>query len=154
MKIGLSERLRKGRDTEFGVILEGDPRSAIEVSPDERQRVYEELWEHGGLGFYGAFSDLLVNAESAETAAEFYRAKIRSVVKDPAVAEELVPRGYHFATKRLCLGTNYYETFNRPNVTLVNVKKSPIEAITPKGLRTRDAMYELDSIVFATGFTR
>ena len=152
MKVGLAERLRKGRETEFGVVLEGDPRSALEVTPEERKRIYEELWEHGGLGFYGAFADLFVSKEASETAAEFFREKIRQVVKSPEVAETLMPRGYYFATKRLCLGTDYYETFNRPNVTLVDARRSPIEAFTPSGVRTRDAEYVLDSIVFATGF--
>jgi cyclohexanone monooxygenase len=134
------------------VVLEGDPRSALEVTREERDRVYEELWQHGGLGFYGAFSDIMINADAAATAAEFYRAKIRAIVHDPATAEALTPRGYHFATKRLCLGTNYYETYNRPNVSLVDVHRSPIDAFTAEGVRTRDRTILLDAVVFATGF--
>lgn len=152
MKAGGIERLRKARETEFGVVLDGDPRSALEVSNEERQRIYDGLWEHGGLGFYGAFSDLLISSGASETAAEFFRAKIRAIVRSPEVAERLTPRGYYFATKRLCLGTQYYETFNRPNVTLVDVRRDPITSITPTGLRTRAGDYALDSIVFATGF--
>lgn len=86
------------------------------------------------------------------TASEFVREKIRSIVRDPAVAEMLAPKDYPIGTKRLCLDTNYYETYNRDNVTLVDAKSTPIQEITAKGIRTRDAEYPLDAIVFATGF--
>src|SRR6266508_4668714 len=89
---------------------------------------------------------------STRVTAEFFRAKIRAAVRDQAVAETLSPRHYPVGTKRLCVDTDYYDTFNRDNVTLIDVRKSPIEAITPHGLRTRDEAYVLDSIVFATGF--
>ncbi len=83
---------------------------------------------------------------------EFVRDKIRGIVRDPTIAEALSPADHPIGTKRICVDTDYYATFNRENVTLVNVRRSPIEAITPTGLRTRDADYELDSIVFATGY--
>src|SRR6185436_20085946 len=95
---------------------------------------------------------LLTNKDANDTAAEFFRAKIRAIVRDPVVAEMLVPQDYPIGTKRLCVDTNYYDTYNRGNVTLIDIGKTPIEAITPHGLRTRDADYTLDSIVFATGF--
>jgi cyclohexanone monooxygenase len=94
----------------------------------------------------------LVNKESNDTASEFVRNKIRSIVRDPKVAELLAPKDHPIGTKRLCLDTNYYETYNRDNVTLVDVRGSPITLITEHGVRTKDAEYELDVIVFATGF--
>jgi cation diffusion facilitator CzcD-associated flavoprotein CzcO len=100
----------------------------------------------------GAFADIIVNKEANETAAEFVRSKIRGTVKDPNVAERLLPRDYPIATKRLCVDTGYYATFNRDNVTLIDARATPIEEITATGLRTTDAEFTLDSIVFATGF--
>jgi len=127
-------------------------KSALEVSEEERRREFEERWQIGGFAIGGAFNDLAINLAANDTAAEFVRSKIREVVKDPATAELLCPKEYPFATKRLCVDTDYFETFNRENVSLVDVKNSPIEEITPTGLRTQDAEYEFDAIVFATGF--
>jgi cyclohexanone monooxygenase len=93
-----------------------------------------------------------VNKASNDTASEFVRNKIRSIVRDPVVAELLAPKDHPIGTKRLCLDTNYYETYNRENVTLVDVRSSPIREINPAGVKTADAEYELDAIVFATGF--
>jgi cyclohexanone monooxygenase len=94
----------------------------------------------------------LVNKEANDTASEFVRNKIRGMVKDPATAELLAPKDHPIGTKRLCLDTGYYETYNRPNVTLVDVRRDPIAEITPSGLRTGKQEFELDAIVFATGF--
>ncbi|WNG46974.1 NAD(P)/FAD-dependent oxidoreductase [Archangium minus] len=152
MKANYAEYRRKARETRAGVIMDVNERSALDVSPEEREREYKARWAKGGTGFLAAFSDLRICRESNETAAEFVRSQIRATVRDPAVAETLLPRDYPLGTRRLCVDTGYYETFNRDNVTLVDVKKSPIEELTPKGLRTRSAEYELDSIVFATGF--
>ncbi|MEO9254677.1 MAG: NAD(P)/FAD-dependent oxidoreductase, partial [Tepidiformaceae bacterium] len=127
-------------------------KSALEVDADELRATYEARWARGGFGLGSAFTDIGLNLQANATAAEFVRSKIRETVKDPAVAELLCPRDYPFATKRLCVDTNYFDTFNRDNVTLVSVKDVPIEEITPKGLRTADAEYEFDAIVFATGF--
>ena len=125
--------------------------SALAVAPDERERVYEQRWEQGGLPFLGAFIDLLFDRNANETAAEFVRAKIREIVKDPDVAERLSPKTV-IGCKRLCVDTGYFETFNRANVELVDVSESPIEEITPHGLRVGDREFEFDCIVFATGF--
>jgi cation diffusion facilitator CzcD-associated flavoprotein CzcO len=125
--------------------------SVFDVTPEERERIYEERWQSGGLPFMGAFGDLLFDMEANRTAQEFIRSKIRRIVKDPAVAEKLCPYQI-FACKRLCVGTDYYETYNRPNVSLVDISNAPIEAITEKGLLTGGREYELDSLVFATGF--
>lgn len=126
--------------------------SALDVSADERQRRYEAAWEVGGLGFRGIFGDLLKNKEANDTASEFIRAKIRSIVKDPETARILTPTDHPFASKRPPIDTNYFETFNRPNVSLVDVRAAPIQEITPRGIRTSEREYELDVIVFATGF--
>ena len=135
----------------FGFDIRFTGKSALEVTEEERRAEYEDRWEQGGLPFLGAFADLLFSKEANDTAAEFLRGKIREIVRDPRVAEALTPRQV-VGCKRLCSDTGYYETFNRPNVTLVDVGSSPIEEITRNGLRTKDAAYELDCIVFATGF--
>jgi cyclohexanone monooxygenase len=125
--------------------------SALEVTAEERQREYERRWAYGGVTYMGAFSDLLADQAANETAAEFVRGKIRATVRDPKLAELLSPR-YIIGCKRLCVDTGYWETFNRDNVTLVDVRQAPIEAITPAGVRAGDTEYALDAIVFATGF--
>lgn len=127
--------------------------SALEVSEEERLRRYEAAWETGGLGFRGAFGDLLKNKGANDTASEFLRAKIRSIVKDPQTARKLTPTDHPFASKRPPIDTGYFETFNRSNVSLVDVREAPIQEITPRGIRTSDGReHELDVIVFATGF--
>ncbi|MED1795254.1 NAD(P)/FAD-dependent oxidoreductase [Brevibacillus nitrificans] len=125
--------------------------SALEVSEEERQQVYESAWAQGGLILTSTFNDLLVNEEANETLSAFIRSKIRAVVHDKKTAEMLMPN-YFFATKRPILDTRYFETYNRENVTLVNVKADPIVEITPKGVRTEKGEYELDILVFATGY--
>jgi cation diffusion facilitator CzcD-associated flavoprotein CzcO len=147
-----AQHRRRARQSRTGLLVERNDQSALAASPEERRREYEARWSHGGLGFNATFADLLTNKDANDTAADFVRAKIRTAVRDPAVAEMLTPRHYPVGTKRLCVDIDYYETFNRDNVTLVDVRRAPIEAITPHGLRTRDETYALDSIVFATGF--
>jgi cation diffusion facilitator CzcD-associated flavoprotein CzcO len=147
-----AEYRHRARTAPFGLLFELNEKSALEVPPDERQNKYEERWQYGGLGMMGSFADLLFNKEANDTAAEFLRAKIRGIVRDPALAEKLVPRDFPVATKRLCVDTGYYATFNRDNVTLVDLRATPIEEVTPTGIRTSSADYKLDSIVFATGF--
>ncbi|HUJ64463.1 MAG TPA: NAD(P)/FAD-dependent oxidoreductase, partial [Acidimicrobiales bacterium] len=127
-------------------------RSALEASPEERDEAYEAAWGEGAFAMMLTFKDLRTSREANETAAEFVRGKIRAIVKDPEVAELLCPKDYPLGTKRLCLDSDYFETFNRDNVTLVDVKTHPIEEITPTGLRTAKESYDLDVLVFATGF--
>jgi len=128
-------------------------RETMSVSAEERQKVLEGLWEEGGFKFmWGGFSDLLINPVANEIASEFIRNKIRDTVKDPETAELLCPTDHPYGSKRPPIDTDYYVTFNRDNVKLVDIRSAPIEAITPSGLRTGDAEYELDIIVFATGF--
>jgi cation diffusion facilitator CzcD-associated flavoprotein CzcO len=129
----------------------GNDAPALSTEPEERVLVYEDRWHHGGLPFLGAFGDLLFDRQANDTAAEFVRTKIREIVKDPVVAERLAPATV-IGCKRLCVDTGYYATFNRDNVELVDVSESPIEEITPGGLRAGGREYDLDCIVFATGF--
>jgi cation diffusion facilitator CzcD-associated flavoprotein CzcO len=123
-----------------------------EVDDDEARRRYEAAWAHGGVLVLQQFTDLMTDEQSNEFCADFFRDKIRSTVHDPVTAEKLVPKGYPIAAKRPVLDTDYFETFNKPHVHLVDVKEAPIEEITPKGLRAGGVEYELDVIVFATGF--
>jgi len=147
-----SEVRKQARESHGGVASIPVPtKSALEVSAEERQQVYEQRWQIGGLGMVRAFNDLLTNEEANKTAADFIRGKIREIVADPKVAELLTPT-YPFGVKRLCTDTGYFQTYNRPNVKLVDIKRSPITAITPEGVATEAGEYKLDAIVFATGF--
>ncbi|MGH7818234.1 MAG: flavin-containing monooxygenase, partial [Candidatus Binatia bacterium] len=144
---------RLSRDSFGGFPFKFTDRSALEVSEEERRATYERLWQEGGLKFvFDSFCDLLFNKAANDTAAEFIRGKIREIVKDDAVARKLLPTDHPYATKRPPIDTDYYETFNRDNVTLVDLRQSPIVEVTPRGLRTTEAEYDLDIIVFATGF--
>ncbi len=122
-----------------------------EATPEQRQETFEGFWEAGGLGLVSSYPDLLSNKEVNDAAAEFVRERIREMVDDPAVAELLSPKTV-LGCKRPCADTGYYETYNRPNVTLVDISEAPIEEITERGLRTGGQHYGLDCIVFATGF--
>ena len=150
------ERRAEARRTSFGV--SGYPlptQSALEVSKEELVARFQALWDEGGtIGFLTCFNDFLVSEEANEVAAEFVRGKIRETVNDPDVAQLLCPNDHPIGSKRLCLDTGYYETYNRDNVTLVNARATPIIEITPKGIRTTDAEVEVevDVIAFATGF--
>ncbi len=126
--------------------------SALEVTPEERQRIFEERWNEGGAQALAAFSDIAINLQANTYMANFVRSKIAETVHNPEVAKRLMPHDHPIGSKRICVDTEYYETYNRENVSLVDVRTSPIEEITPTGLRTNDATYELDAIVFATGF--
>ncbi|MGZ4694706.1 MAG: flavin-containing monooxygenase [Acidimicrobiales bacterium] len=135
----------------FGSRTPANEQLAAEATPEERQSEFERRWEQGGLTFLGAYGDLLIDPVANDMAAEFVRSKIREIVDDPAVADLLSPHTL-IGAKRLCLGTDYYETYNRPNVSLVDVSSTPITAITPSGVQVGDQTYDVDVIVFATGF--
>lgn len=128
------------------------PQSALEVSEEERQRAYEERWKLGGVLFSKTFPDQLSNLEANETARKFWEAKIRSVINDPEVAELLIPNDHPIGAKRICTDSDYYETFNRPNVSLVSLKKTPLVGMDATGINTTEQHYDLDVIVLATGF--
>ena len=152
MKSNYAEFRQQARESRIGFVAPRNDYPALSISEEERQQGYEARWRRGGLGFGFSFTDLLTDERANETAAEFVRDEICATVRDRNVAEMLAPRDYPLGTKRMCVDTNYYDTFNRDNVTLVNLRETPIEAITPHGLRTSDAEYTLDAIVFAIGF--
>ncbi len=144
---------RRNREMSFGLGANFRPseESALAASPEAREQEYATSWQIGGLTFMLSYGDLLYSQEGNDTAAEFIRTKIRETVRDPATAEILSPYTV-VGCKRLCVDTGYWETFNRPNVTLVDVSNAPIERITPDGLRTGSQEYSFDGLVFATGF--
>lgn len=135
----------------FGPILEPNMKSVAETSLEERETELESRWQRGGLGFLTSFVDLLVTPESNEVVCDFVRGKIREQVHDPDVAKMLSPETV-YGCKRPCIDTGYYETFNRPNVTLVDIGTTPIERMTSEGLKVDDQIFDLDVIIFATGF--
>ncbi|UYN95037.1 MAG: NAD(P)/FAD-dependent oxidoreductase [Enhydrobacter sp.] len=154
-KAEYAARRAAAMDTPFAIAGHARPtQSALDVPESERNASYEAKWQEGGsISYLYAYTDLLVNKASNDTASEFVRNKIRGIVKDPGTAELLAPKDHPIGTKRLCLDTDYYETYNRPNVTLVDVRSDPIAEITAGGLRTVGGQsFELDAIVFATGF--
>ena len=151
IKDNYTELRARAKTAGGGLAFPTNEAKAMDVDAEERRRVYEQRWAFGGVTFMDSFSDLLLDADANDTAAEFVRGKIREIVNDPAVAELLSPRDV-IGCKRLCVDTGYYAAFNRPNVTLVDVSSTPIEAITPAGLRVDGREYDFDAIVFATGF--
>ncbi|MYT10983.1 cyclohexanone monooxygenase [Streptomyces sp. SceaMP-e96] len=141
------------RRSKGGTLFEPPTRSALEVDEAERRAAYEEGWDSGVLsGLLRTYTDILVDRAANETVAEFVRSKIRSIVTDPETAETLSPRTFPFGTKRPCLDTGYYATYNKPHVSVVDLTKTPIVEITPRGIRTSDREHAVDVIAFATGF--
>jgi cyclohexanone monooxygenase len=135
-----------------GIPIQRSDRSVFDVPADERTREFEDRWVQGGFQMIQAYKDLVMTNEANEIVAEFVRTKIRETVDDPEVAADLSPRDHPLGTKRICIDTDYYATYNRDNVTLVNIRKHPIVGMTAKGVKTAEAEYEVDAIVFATGF--
>jgi cation diffusion facilitator CzcD-associated flavoprotein CzcO len=154
MKATYDEVWKKVHEHWFGMAFDYPGRCAFDVNAEERERIYQAAWEKGGFSFlFDTFEDLIINKEANDTAAEFIRSKIKETVKDPKMADILTPKNYPFAAKRPIMDQlGYFETFNRDNVSLVDLKNEPIIEVTPTGIRTEDAEYEVDIIVFATGF--
>ena len=144
---------KKVRQNSFGMPLEVQNRNTFDVSPEEQRAILEKGWQSGGFRYvFETFDDMMMDPKANEVASEFIREQIRQIVKDPVTAEMLTPKGYPFGGKRPPAGHGYYETFNRGNVTLVDVQANPITEITPTGLKTTAAEYEFDILVLATGF--
>ena len=139
-------------ETLNGMAFRIEQRLAVETAPEERETIYEAAWERGGLQFRAAFQDMLTDKAANDTAADFIKRKIRSIVRDPATAAILSDIDHPYAAKRPPIDTNYFETYNRPNVALVDLRKTPIECISRAGICTTEIEYPLDIIVFATGF--
>jgi len=146
-------RLREeARYAQIGIPFASNRRSAKDDTAEEREREYEKAWAVGGFNFVMAYPDLLMDLESNRTAADFVARKIKSKLDDPRLVELLTPNDHPLGTKRMLVDTGYYETFNRHNVILVNLRTTPIETIMSTGIRTTDAFYQIDIIVFATGY--
>ncbi len=141
-----------GREHPIGIVAAVVTDKLISETPvEERLRAYEKRWAKGGFAFGGAFVDLLISKEANDTFVDFVAEKVRKVVKDPEVAEKLIPRTYPVGSKRVCVDTGYFEVFNRDNVTLVDISKAPV-TITPTGVTTGGVAYELDALIFGLGF--
>jgi cation diffusion facilitator CzcD-associated flavoprotein CzcO len=152
IKFNAQEIRAATHQTYNGMAFQVEDRKAVETAPEERERIYEAAWQRGGLQFRAAFQDMLFSKEANDTAAEFIKRKIRSVVKDPRTAAILSDIDHPYAAKRPPIDTDYFETYNRPNVSLVDVRAAPIQRISENGICTTDAEYPVDIIVFATGF--
>lgn len=130
-----------------------DPRGTFEVTPEEREAFFEHLYASPGFGIWqGNFRDILTDREANAAISDFVARKIRQRVKDPSVAEKLIPKNHGFGTRRVPMETHYYEVYNQPNVKLVDLNETPIERVTERGIRTSAANHEFDIIIYATGF--
>lgn len=155
MKKGYAEKFRIRRTTFCGYDFTWRSGSALSLSPEDRKAFYEELWEQGGFPFWLAnFEDVIANRDSNDTAYGFWRDKVRQRIKDPVMQEKLAPMKspYAFGCKRVSLEQWYYDLFNQDNVSLVDIKASPIEEVTSKGIRSKEGEVDLDIIVMGTGF--
>ena len=128
------------------------PKMTMEASPEERREAFEKRWQLGGVLFSKTFADQMINMDANDEARKFYEEKVRAVIDDPDVADLLIPDDHPIGTKRICTDTNYFETYNRDNVKLVSVRRTPIESIDSTGIRTTEDHYAIDAIVLATGF--
>jgi cation diffusion facilitator CzcD-associated flavoprotein CzcO len=153
IKAGYPEMFRRCQETFACFIHTPDPRGTFEVSDEEREAFFEKLYSERGFGIWqGNFRDILIDRKANALISDFVARKIRQRVKDPKIAEKLIPRNHGFGTRRLPLETFYYEVYNRDNVELVDITATPIERITPRGIKTSDKEYEFDIIIYATGF--
>jgi cation diffusion facilitator CzcD-associated flavoprotein CzcO len=151
-KAGYPERRRLSMASGGGSPHQPHSRSALEVSGQERAAAYEKRWQLGGVLFSKTFPDQLLDMNANDTARSFWEQKIRAVVDDPQIADWLIPTDHPIGTKRICTDDNYFQTFNRTNVTLVNLRETPIERMDSAGLTTSTNHYDLDALVLATGF--
>jgi cyclohexanone monooxygenase len=135
-----------------GIYTEMPDRGALDDGDNERRAKYESRWSRGGLTFMSVYNNLALDKAANDTAANFVREKIGEIVKDPQTAKLLQPNNHPVGSKRICVDTEYYATFNRPNVTLVDIRSNPIEEITVNAVRTGGKEYEIDALVLATGF--
>lgn len=151
-KAGYTERRRLSMASGGGSPHQPHPKLAIEASAEELREAYQRRWELGGVLFGKTFADQTTTLAANETARVFWEEKVRAVIDDPKTAELLIPNDHPIGTKRICTDANYYQTFNRDNVKLVNLRATPIERIDATGVHTSEAHYELDALVLATGF--
>ena len=152
-KARYGELREAARHSVDGLLLPMTGKKALEVSDDERASAYWEIYDDGSpFRYLAVYHDILLDYDANNTAATFVADRIRDIVDDPEVAEKLIPSGYPFGTRRLCIDSGYYEIFNQPNVTLVDIAGDPISRITAAGIETESALYPVDAIVYATGY--
>jgi cation diffusion facilitator CzcD-associated flavoprotein CzcO len=153
IKAGYREMFRRCQETFACFIHTPDPRGTFEVSDEEREAFFEKLYAEPGFGIWqGNFRDIVIDRRANAAVSDFVARKIRGRVRDQNVAEKLIPKNHGFGTRRVPLETRYYEVYNRPNVELVDITQTPIERITPEGIKTSDCSFEVDIIIYATGF--
>ncbi len=152
VKASYRERREAARNSPSGLGFVPDTRAAIDVPHEEREAAYERAWNRLGFGFALAFKDILLNQQSNDTASDFIRRKIAQQVDDPVLRDKLTPKGFPFGTRRPSVDSGYFKTFNRSNVALVDISETPIKEFTAGGIRTTDAEYPFDIIIYATGF--
>jgi cation diffusion facilitator CzcD-associated flavoprotein CzcO len=153
IRVGYPEMFKRCQETFACFLHTPDPRRTFDVTPEEREAFWEKLYAERGFGIWqGNFRDILVDREANAAISDFVARKIRQRVKDPAIAEKLIPTNHGFGTRRVPLETRYYEVYNQPNVRLVDINDTPIERITPTGIKTSDTEYAFDIIIYATGF--
>lgn len=152
VKANYAERRRLSWRSGGGSPHIAHPKLTMQASPEERRAAFEKRWELGGVLFSKTFSDQMIDPAANEEARKFYEEKVRAVIDDPALADLLIPTDHPIGTKRICTDSNYFQTFNRPNVTLISVRNTPIESVDAAGINTSDTHYDLDAIVLATGF--
>jgi cation diffusion facilitator CzcD-associated flavoprotein CzcO len=152
IKAGYAERRRLSWRSGGGSPHITAPKPTMEFTPAERRAAFEKRWQLGGVLFSKTFPDQMIDLEANEEARKFYEEKIRAVIDDPAVADMLIPNDHPIGTKRICTDSNYFQTFNRANVSLVSARATPIESVDTTGINTTEAHYNVDMIVLATGF--
>jgi cation diffusion facilitator CzcD-associated flavoprotein CzcO len=152
VKSQYSERREQARNSPTGLGFKPNRQSALDATPEEREKVYEAAWHRLGFGFALTYFDILLSKPANDTAAEFIQRKIGSVIKDPALREKLIPKGHAFAARRPSVDSGYFQAFNRDNVELADLRESPVVEFTPEGIRTTAKLHEFDIIIWATGF--
>ena len=152
VKAAYQARREQARNSPTGLGFIPNKQSALEVTPEDREKVYEAAWHRLGFGFALAYYDILLSKPANDTAAEFIRRKISAAVEDPVLRDKLTPKGHPFAARRPSVDSGYFQAFNRDNVELADIRESPIVEFTPEGIRTTAKSHEFDIIIFATGF--
>jgi cyclohexanone monooxygenase len=152
VKANYRARREQAANSPTGLGFMPNKKSALEATPEEREPVYEAAWNRLGFGFALAYYDILLSKPANDTAAEFIQRKIGEQIDDPVLREKLTPKGHAFAARRPSVDSGYFKAFNRPNVSLADVREAPIVEFVPEGIRTTDKVHPVDVVIYATGF--